>query len=147
MERGAAPGFRVDRDGAAERLDVAAHHVQADTAARDVTHRLGGREARPEDEAEDLVVGGASVRRQQPDRGPLPRDRVAIEPPAIVGDLEMDVAALLVRAEAQTTDLGLAGEAARLRRLDAVVDRVPKQMGQRIGDLLDHSLVQLRVLA
>src|SRR2546430_8175396 len=41
------------------RLDVAAHDVEPDPAARDLTDRVGGREPRLEDQPEDLVVGRA----------------------------------------------------------------------------------------
>src|SRR2546422_10185802 len=117
IEGGAATALRVDRDGAAERLDVAAHDVEPDPAARDLTHRVGGREPGLPDQPEDLVVGRPSVRGQQPELFGLPRDPVAVEPATVVGDLQMDVAALLVGPEAQMPDPGLARGATRLGRL------------------------------
>ena len=54
-----APGNRSQLDGAADALDIGAHHVHADAAAGDAGHLLGGGKARPEDELQDLLLAHA----------------------------------------------------------------------------------------
>ena len=56
-EGGADAGHRFQIDGAADLLDVGAHHVHADAAPGNAGHLGGGREARHEDQIADLAVG------------------------------------------------------------------------------------------
>ena len=119
-----APGDRLHVDRAADLLDVGAHHVHADAAAGDVGDLGGGGEARREDELVDLRVRqlvGDSASGDEPLRdrlGPDPRD---VEAAAVVGDLDDDVAALVIGREADAASLRLAGGEPLARRLDAVV--------------------------
>src|SRR5689334_6591464 len=55
-ETRAMSGRIADVDGAAELLDVTAHDIETDAAARDVGGRLGGGEAWHEDELDRLIV-------------------------------------------------------------------------------------------
>ena len=67
---------------------------------------------------------------------------------AVVGDLDVDLAALVEGA--QRTDgppARLAGGQAGLRQLDAVVDGIADDVGERVLDGLDDGLVQLRLCA
>ena len=63
-------------------------------------------------------------------------------------DVEDDRVALLVRVERDAAHAPASPLRARsLGRLDAVIERVADDVHQRIGELLDHHLVELRVLA
>ena len=59
FNRNVAPcsGRGADLDAAAELFDVAAHHVHADAAARDIGDLRRGAETGLEDEVVDFVVG------------------------------------------------------------------------------------------
>jgi len=62
---------------------------------------------------------------------------------AVVGDLDVDEAPLVVGADPDGRPLGLARAAADLIRLHAVVDGVAHEVQERVGDLLDHCVVHL----
>src|SRR6185312_9105541 len=105
----AEPGAQFDR--AADLLDVAAHDVEADAAARDVRDRLRGREARAEDELLDLLLGH---RRElglggEPVGNGFLADAVGRNAAAVIADLDDDVAADVMRVERDGAGLGLAG--------------------------------------
>ena len=51
------PSLALHVDGAAQLVDVAAHHVHAHAAAGQVAHRVGGGKAGLEDQVDDLAVG------------------------------------------------------------------------------------------
>jgi hypothetical protein len=74
----------------------------------------------------------------------LGQDALAIQAAAVVGHLDHDVAALVGRGQEQAARFGFAGGDAGGRHLDAVVDRVAHQVGQRIDDAFDQALVQFR---
>jgi hypothetical protein len=120
-------------DAAADLLDVGADHVHADAAAGDVGDGLGGGEAGPEDEVEDCaaahpgeVLGGdeALLDRLAPDPG-----RVDARP--VVADLHDHLAGLVVGPQRQRAAARLAGGLADVGALDAVVDGVADQVGER----------------
>ena len=96
---GAGDGPQVD--GAADLLDIVAHHVHADAAAGNTGDRGGGREAGREDEIADLRIGHfvelGLAGKTLFDR--LGADAVDIEAAAVVGDLDDDVAALVAGGE------------------------------------------------
>src|SRR5690606_18858321 len=79
--------------------------------------------------------------------GRLRKDPLAVETLAVVGDLDHDVPALMRGAELERSGARLSGADPRVRLLDAVVDRVPDHVRQRIDELLDDALVELRLLA
>ena len=68
-------------------------------------------------------------------------------PPPSSVDLDVDLAAFVVGAQAQAALRRLAARHALLGPLDAVVDRVADDVGQRVLDGLDDGLVQLGVRA
>ena len=87
-----------------QRLDLVAHHVQADSAPR-VLRRLGlGREARPEDELVELLgrhVRQLSGRNQRAAQGRI-ADLFQIEPGAVVRHLDEQHVALLLDADVES---------------------------------------------
>jgi hypothetical protein len=64
-------------------------------------------------------------------------------PAPVVLDLDDDVVALLERVQRDGADGGLAHGLALLARLDAVIDRVPHHVHERVRELLDDELVDL----
>ena len=101
-ERRALAGLGLDLDPAAQRLDVAADDVHADAAAGDLGDLLRGREAGLEDQLVDLVR-----RRRARPAAISPRSTALragssrCSGRAVVGDLDDDVAALVIGAERQ----------------------------------------------
>ena len=72
-------------------------------------------------------------------------DPVGVDPAAVVGDLDHDLAARVVRAQRQHALGGLAGGDALLGGLDPVVDGVAHEVGQRVLDGLEQPAVELGV--
>ena len=141
------PRVELHFDGAAELLDVPAHHVHADAAAGDVGGLLGGGEAGQEDQLVDLLVGQRVVRADQAARARLREDAVRVQAAAVIAHFDGDVAALVIRVEVHGAVRRLAGGHAHVGHFDAVVDAVAHQVHQRIADLLQHRLVELGLLA
>ena len=140
---------RLHLDGAADLVDVGPHHVHADTTAGDVGDLRRGREARREDELVDLRFrhllefdfGHDAVRER------LRLDRLGVQPAAVVGDADDDVAAFVIGRKTDGAGLRLAGGGTRVRHLEAVVGRVAHHVRQRILDQVEHLAVQLGVCA
>ncbi len=141
----AGDGFHVD--GAADLVDIIAHHVHADAAAGYAGDRRGGRKAGHEDEFVnlgfrqllDLGFGGEALR----DR--LGLDALGVEAAAVVGDLDDDMAAFVIGRQANAPLLGLARFAALRRRFQAVIGRIAHHMRERILDQVEHLAIELGV--
>jgi hypothetical protein len=71
----------------------------------------------------------------------------AVDAAAVVGDVDQDLVARLARRDAEQPDLALARLQPLGRLLDAMVDGVADDVGQRIADHLDHLAVELDVAA
>ena len=109
-DRRALAGHRLDVDGAADLIDIGAHHVHADAAAGDRGDGRSGGEARGEDELVDLGFGHL-LQLGLGDETVLQRlglDPLGIQSAAVVGDADDDVAALVIGGEADRALLGLA---------------------------------------
>ena len=106
----ALPGFAVQRDRAAQRLDVAADDVHADAAAAEVGDLLGGREARLEDQLQDVVVGRRHAGSTRPRSQARCSTLLAVDAAAVVVDADQDAARLVAGRTAS------AGPAAACRR-------------------------------
>ena len=96
-----------------------------------------------EDEIVDLVVGQRRIRTDQPLLARLLEHALGIDAGAVVADLDDDPAAAMLGAEVDRALFVLAGGQAVGRRLDAVVDRVADDVGQRIAEPLDDRTVDL----
>ena len=106
----ALAGHRLDVDGAADLVDIGAHHVHADAAAGDRGDGGRGGEARREDELVDLGFGHL-LQLGLADETVLERlglDPLGVEPAAVVGDADDDVAALVIGGQADGALLALA---------------------------------------
>ncbi|MND85445.1 hypothetical protein D3C80_773710 [compost metagenome] len=148
-EAGAPALDGVQFDGAADLLDVGAHHVHADAPARDAGDLGCGRETRAEDQLHRFGVAhlfGLGGRQQvQGNRlGAQARHRQAAP---VVGHFDDDGAAFVARRQGDAPGLGLAGGAALVRRLQPVIGGVADHVGQRVADQLHDLPVQLGLLA
>ncbi len=137
----------VHVDRTADALDVGLHDVHAHAASGDVRDALRRGEARDEDQSEHLAVGHARElfggREVAVERALLDGGRVDAD--AVVDDLDVDHPAFVERAQRERALLGLS--AAQLGALDAVVDGVAHEVGERVLDRLDDALVELGVPA
>src|SRR5881628_2024684 len=75
---------------------------------------------------------------------PLP-DPFHVQSAPIVRDREDHLPALMEGAHDELPLGGLAAGGALLRALDAVIDGVPDEVGERVPDRFDHGAVQLRL--
>ncbi len=73
----------------------------------------------------------------------LLQDALAIDAAAVVADFDDDAAAALIGGHPDRALFMLALGHTIGRRLDAVIDRVPDDVGQRIAEPLDDGLVDL----
>ena len=147
---GAAAGLGLDLDGAADGLDVGLDDVHADTATGDVRDGGGRREPGQEDQLEDVgrahpvELGGGDqapldglVAELRPGRCRRRRRRSRRRPGRPRGRAR----------RVSTPSAGLPAARAGLGRLDAVVDRVADEVGQRVLDRLEQGLVELGLVA
>ena len=136
-----------DVDQAADPLHIGSDHVHSDPAAADLADLAGGGEARREDQsvALRLIELGGALGRQCAVRHRLGGKRGAVDSAAVVADLDQDLVARLAGADPEPARGALAAPFAFGGRLDAMVDGVADDVGQRIADDLDHLAVQLDV--
>jgi hypothetical protein len=66
---------------------------------------------------------------------------------AVVGDFEHDVAALVIGVQPDDALVELSGRASGLGGLEAMVDRVPYEVKERVRESVEHGLVELGFLA
>ncbi len=100
-----------------------------------------------EDELQQLVVRKRRARRQQAGLLCLGPHSLAVDAAAVVGDGDDHLGARLAGGQDDAARGGLAGRLAQLGGLQAVVGGVADQVDQRVGEALDHRLVQLGGLA
>src|SRR5207248_7380245 len=72
-------------------------------------------------------------------------DALGVQSPAVVADLDVDLAALVEGAQGQLPRGRLARAGPLGGRLQPVVDGVADEVGQRVADRLEDRAVQLRV--
>ena len=136
-------------DAAADRLDAALDDVHADAPARDHRRRVGRREPRPEDQADQLALrpAGRLVLGEPALLDGLAADRLRIDPLAVVRELDVDHSPFVERPEPELPLGRLPCALADLGRLDPVIHRVADDVRQRVLDRLGQRLVQLGLLA
>ena len=99
-----APRWLSIIDAAADPLDIGAHHVHADAAAGNRGDRVGGRQARLEDQVE--LAARRDIRCDARPRSAAAGERACatsrsrIDAAAVVGDLDQDLVARLARRDA-----------------------------------------------
>ena len=148
-QRGALTGAGVDFDFAADLLHVGADHIHPHPAPAHVGNGSGGGEAGHKDKLQQLALGElrGTIGRNQPALDGLLADLLDGNAGAVVGDLDDDVAALLAGAQLQRSLGVFSCRLAHFGRLDAVIERVPDRVGERVLDGFEQALVQFGVLA
>ena len=143
----ARAGVVLQRHPAAQHADVAPDHVHADAAAGHVGDRIRGAQAGVEDELVDLLRRQNRAGRDHAALDRLGQHPVAVDAAPVVGDADHHPLAALPGADRDRALARLAGPLTLLRRLDAVVHGVADDVNQRLGQLVDHRAVDLRVFA
>ena len=113
---------------AAHLLDVTFHHVHAHAATGNIRHLLGGGEARRKNQHAHFFIGHVFVDRH-PLRDSFRQNALAIQPRAVIGHFNADIAALVFSGEDQITDSILPGFKACFRHLDTVIEAIAHQVG------------------
>src|SRR5450830_673006 len=135
-------GQGIDLDDPAQLVDGAAHHVHADAASGEVGNLLGGGKPGLEDQPVDVRVGQLRIRVYQTLVDGLFENARGVQAATVILHFQHDHAGVVVGVEAQVALGGLARGQALGGGFDAMVDGVAHQVGQRVGDLVDHRLVQ-----
>ncbi len=145
---GALARARFDADLAAQPHHRPLDDVEAHTPTGQPVRRLPHGEAGLEDGRQQLAVGRRSA---ASDDGAGAGQRLphllAIDAPAVVGELDEHQLAFLAGADLQVGAGGLACRLALGRVLHPVGEGVAQQVQQGVGHLLDQRLVQLDVAA
>ena len=147
QERRPLPLLGNELDGPADLFDVGANDIHADAAARHRRDLGGRRESRPENELLNLLIVHSlefDVGRETVSDHLFP-NLLDVQPGAVVGDLDDDVAAFVVSVEGNRAGFRLALRLAIRRHFDPVVRRVADHVGQRILDQLQHLPVEFGV--
>jgi hypothetical protein len=100
-----------------------------------------------EDQLEDLLVAELLPLPHDARLDRLLEDPALVEPAAVVGDVDDDVARLVVRPQFDAARRRLADLLAHVRRFDPVVHAVAHHVHERVADRLHHVAVQLRLAA
>ena len=144
---GAFTGHRLDVDGAADLVDIGTHHIHADAAAGD---RGDGRAVEKPGAKMNLwiwasVIFSSSDSLTRPFWTRLRLDPLGVEPAAVVGDADDDVAAFMIGGEADGALLRLAGGGALGRGLQSVIGGIAHHVGERILDQVEHLAIEFGV--
>ena len=147
-EGGSLAGAGVDFDFAANFFDVGADDVHADAAPADIGDGGGGGEAGEKDELQQFALAKL--------RGAIGGDDAAldgfeahffdIDPGAVVGNFDDDVAALVAGAEFENPLRVLARGLTNFWWLDAVIERVTDGVREGILDGFKKAFVELCIL-
>ena len=129
---------------AAHRRDIALDDIHADAAAGHVGDCFGGRKARRENQLPDVGVAHRRPTPAMPFSAALARMRSRFRPPPSSATSITMLPPWWPADRNRRPASVLPAARARFRHLDAVVDAVAHQVGQRIDDALDQALVQFR---
>jgi hypothetical protein len=114
LEAGALAGRAGGLDAPAHRVDLGAHHVEADTAARQLGHLVGRAEPGAKDEVGQFAVAGLMVGLQKAALDGALADALEVEPRAVVAAVDADLVAFLRHGDLDLTGRVLAcGQALR----------------------------------
>ncbi len=143
----APPRHRREGERRAEVVQAGRHDIEPDATAGDIRHRGRRAEAWPSQHGEQSVViergiGFENSLRHRP-RG----DGPPIDAPAIVTQFEHHRIPIAAGLERHRAGRALAQGAPHVGGLEAVVDGVPQQVDQRLGQLIEHGAVHLEFLA
>jgi hypothetical protein len=142
-ERRALSRRGLDRDAPAQRLDLAAHHVETDATARQGRNLVLRGKAGREEKVVDLAGAQASSRARPGPFPPRSKHLLPVDTGTVVGHLDDDAPRSMRRGKGDRTGFRLALRDALGGLLEAMVDGIPDHVGQGIDEPLDHGLVDL----
>src|SRR2546423_216633 len=140
-------GFQTHRSFQA--VQHALHDIHADPASGNFGDLLGRAEAG----TEDIIQGfgfrelGEFFRRRQPEFDGLGANLLDIDAASVVADFHDYLIPMVVGIQPNCSLRALAELAAFFRRLNAVADGVADQMGQRLGNGVQDSLIQIGIMS
>src|ERR1700735_102203 len=138
-----------DMDRSLKPVKNALHHILSDAPAGNFRDYFCRTESGPEDEFERLGVAhtGRFLRGNQSQLGALGAHLLGIDAAPIVADLDHNLIALMKSMQPDLSMRRLAQAPAQLGRLNAMTDRVPHQMRERLGDGVDNTFIQVGLLS
>ena len=104
--------FALDFHRAAQRLNIARHHVQTHAAPGQIAHPVGGGEARSENQRSDFFVGQALVGGHQALGHGLGQNLVVGQAAAVIADLNHHAAGIMIGVQLNAPARRLAGSLA-----------------------------------
>jgi hypothetical protein len=126
-------------------VDIGLDDVHADAAAGDVGDFFGGGKSGKKNQVHAFALAHARslLRRDQSLFDCFAANSVAVETAAVVGNLDDDLPAFVIRAQQKAPFGGLADRDATLGLFDAVIDGIAYNVRQRILNRFDDRLVEL----
>ena len=147
QERGARPGLRSNFDSTPEFLHLPANHVHADAASGDIGDLFRSGKPRFENQPERVALRDCGAVFDQALGAGLGEDLGGIQPAAVIGDFDYDLAGLVIRGQGNAGLGSFAGRFPNVRRFDAVVHGVPDHVHERIGQSLGDGLIELGIFS
>ena len=141
------PSLNVDR--AFQAVQHGLHHVQADAATRDLGDLVRGAEPGPEDQCKNFSFSQPVrfVRGEKAFLHGLGFDFVRVNAGPVVGNFHDNLIAVVIRSEMDGSARRLSVSHPLFGALDAMTDGIADQVGQRFGDNIEKTLVQIGLLA
>ena len=143
----ALAGLGRDVDRAAHALDRALDDVHADAAARQRRDLLRGRKPGLEDQLIEFGVGQHGAGGDQAAFLGLGANALGVEAASVVADADQHFGAGVTRDQADVAGRRLARRYARFGVFEAVIGGVADHVHERIGEPLDHRLVEFGLFA
>src|SRR5262249_14548785 len=149
LDRGALSQSALNCHRAADLFDVGPHDVHSDAPPGELGDFVRGRKTGQEDQVYQFAVVQpvGLFRGYQLGFDCLGADTLRVDSPAVISDLDNDLAALVEGIEGEPAFRRLAAGSPLLGRLDAMIDGIAHQMRKRVADGLNDALVQLGFLA
>src|SRR5579862_4137883 len=124
------------------------HHVQADAATRDLGDLGGGAESGPEHQSENFSFSQSLrlFRGKETLFDGFGFDFLNINSRAIVGDFNDNLIAVMIRSELDGSTRRLPVSDSLFGALNAMTDGIADEMGHRLGNDIEQTLVEIGLL-
>ena len=122
-------------------------YLSPPASAGNVGHLLGRGKPGVKDQLVELPVAQLVPVLDEPQGQSLFEDLLPVEPPAVILDFDDDIASPVVGPEEDGSLPALLRLFSFLRRLQAVIDRVPDHVHQGFIDLIHHAAVDFRLFS
>src|SRR5579863_2432976 len=137
---GRALAFRaLNFDIAAQKFDIAPHHIHADAAPREIRDRVRRGETCFENEIEEFLVGDLFPFGQQIEGASLGQNALTVEACAVVRELDQDVSRLVECGESERATWRFSDGVTYPGRFDSMIYGIPDHVKQWIFEVLEDS--------